>query len=293
MNRMKKLLCALLVGALTLCLCACSGGIRLFSAPLTLEQKLARAAEQMQQLKSLHMDLEACVGVTFNIAGESIYREEHTHNLLDLQTEPMKMYVEMQNDQPDEGSGYLCYAEQDGDTVNVYSSYDGGATWSRSTAPSLTELPAQNTAQQALLLLSCAATFTETGKETVNGSEATVYSGLISGELVEQAVKASGVMDSVAEALGGLVTEDMLKDLGDIPVSIAIDDESCMLVRYTMDMSQVMQSLMERLLGSVLDQYGLEQTEAFFKLEKVTLSVTLSQFDSVEEIVIPEAARAA
>ncbi len=297
MRSMKKILSTALILALALCLCACDSGVfRFQQKELSFEERLANAAQQMKQVKSMHLDLDLNIDLDMTVA---IGEAEQSENLdmtsrygIDIQNEPLKMYMEMEVLFQGEGGTLLSYAEQAGDEVLLYSSYDDGTTWSKTTTASVADLTPQDPVQQTALFLACAGSFTETGKETVNGSQATVYSGVISGQYVEEAIKSTGVLDSLGQ-MGVEASEEMFQDLGDIPASIAIDDASGMLVRYEMDMSQVMQNMMDRLIGSMLAQYGMTETSVTLTVGKVQVVMTLSRFNSVGEIVIPEAAKAA
>lgn len=297
MRSMKKILSTALILALALCLCACDSGVfRFQQKELSFEERLANAAQQMKQVKSMHLDLDLNIDLDMTVA---IGEAEQSENLdmtsrygIDIQNEPLKMFMEMEVLFQGEGGTLLSYAEQAGDEVLLYSSYDDGATWSKTTTASVADLTPQDPVQQTALFLACAGSFTETGKETVNGSQATVYSGVISGQYVEEAIKSTGVLDSLGQ-MGVEASEEMFRDLGDIPASIAIDDASGMLVRYEMDMSQVMQNMMDRLIGSMLAQYGMTETSVTLTVGKVQVVMTLSRFNSVGEIVIPEAAKAA
>ena len=66
-----------------------------------------------------------------------------------------------------------------------------------------------------------------------------------------------------------------------------------MVVRYDMDMGAVMQSLMKDMMDQVLASQGLEGLGVEMEFREVTVSVILSQFDAVGEIVIPDSAKAA
>ena len=66
-----------------------------------------------------------------------------------------------------------------------------------------------------------------------------------------------------------------------------------MVVRYDMDLGAVMQSLMKDMMDEVLASQGLEGLGVEMEFREVTVSVILSQFDAVGEIVIPDSAKAA
>lgn len=292
MKNMKKLLALALALVLTLCLCACSAP-GFLKKPLTFEEKLAKSAEQMEQAKSMHMDMSMDMGLRVAMSGQSQTMDMSARYATDLQNEPMKMHMTMDISALGMNQKMIYYAEQDGDAVTVYISLDDGAHWTKETISSLSDVLPQNLNQQTDLFLASAASFTETGKEEINGSAATVYSGVISGEYVEETIEASGALDAFSDALGVDVPEDLFRDLGDIPTTIAIDDGSNLVVRYTMDMGAVMQSLMEKMMGLVLESAGETDGGLELNIDRMLITMTLSQVNSIGEIVIPKEAVAA
>lgn len=296
---MKKTICVLLALVMTLCLGACGsrsegdeGGLRVMPE-LSFEQKLARSAEELKEIESLHMDMDMDIGMRINVMGAEKNADVSTRYAADIRYDPMQLAIVMDVSAYDMQQKLLYYGEQAGDGLTVYISLDGGDHWSRQTISSVMDLMPHDPGEQAEIFLACVQGFAESGKENINGAPATVYTGAISGDYVEQAIKVSGSLDSVSQLLGTQVSEDMFRDLGSIPASIALDDESGMVVRYTMDMSQVMGTLVERIMAKMLEKYGEDAPSMEVKMEKVTLSMTLSQFNAVPEIRIPEAARGA
>ena len=74
-------------------------------------------------------------------------------------------------------------------------------------------------------------------------------------------------------------------------MTIAIDDESGLLVRYTMDMAEVMGNLMKNIFDSLLASQGMSGIKIDITVSKCDATATLSQFNSVPEIVIPAEAK--
>ena len=294
MKNWKKFLALALALALTLCLCACGGGIsRLLPKSLTFEEKLARSVEQMKEAGSMHMDMDMDLGMRMAMSGQSIGVDMSARYATDLQTEPLKMHMIMDISAMGMTQKMIYYAEQGENGITVYLSMDDGAHWTKETTSAISDIAPQSLDQQTELFLACAESFTETGKEEINGSAATVYSGVISGEYVGEAIKSSGALDALSSSLGIDVPEDLFQDLGDIPSTIAIDDDSCLVVRSTMDMSTVMQKLMTKMMGLALSAAGGSDGGLELNIDRVLVTMTLSQVNSVEEIVIPEEAKAA
>ena len=75
--------------------------------------------------------------------------------------------------------------------------------------------------------------------------------------------------------------DDVFANLGDVPVSIWIDVESGMIVRIEMDMSDVMQGLVPVLVDKAMEKADIG-IGVDTKVREVTVSITLSEFDSVQ-----------
>ena len=293
---MKKLLCLTLTLALILCLCACGSGgegILRMTPELSFEQKLARSAQALQAVGSFHMDMDMDMSMGIRVMGVDRSADVNTHHAADIRYEPMQFSMEMEIASMGEQQKMLYYGEQAGDGLTVYYSMDNGAHWARESIPSLEQVMPQEPGELTQIFLSCTEGFSEAGKDSVNGTEVTVYTGLISGDYVAQAIKAAGSLESVSQLLNVPVSEEMFRELADIPASVAIDEESGMVLRYTMDMSDAMGNLVSKLMEKLLEQYGGGSLPVEISMDQVNLTVTLSQFDQVPEIVIPDAARAA
>ncbi len=291
MKQFRKIACLVLAFAMMLSLAACGG----FPA------RMARAARKMEKLQSYRMDLEMDMEMSLSVLGQSMDMSLHLDGVSDVNTEPMKMKMDMSMEMMGENARILSYGEKDADSFVSYVSPDGGATWGKQTLDG-SGIPGYVDKKDFGMLLKLAQRFEKSGTETVRGSEALVYTGNIEGAEIEEAIALSGVLDSMYESLG-LDPEDVDVDVGaggSIPTAIAIDKKSGMIVRYTMDMSEIMQNLlpavMEQLLHSYAAQSGLEGFDLSmlgFKLEigKVFVTAEFYDFDAVGTIEIPREAR--
>ena len=128
--------------------------------------------------------------------------------------------------------------------------------------------------------------FTSSKQEEVNGTQATKITGVITGDAMEEAIAGSGLTAS-AQSMG--ISEEMMADLydelGDLPISLWIDAEGYVL-KYEMDMTEMMQKIMNESMKAM----GASEEDLLVKIEKTGITMVCSQFNAVEEIVIPEAA---
>ena len=114
-------------------------------------------------------------------------------------------------------------------------------------------------------------------------------------------MESSGIFDSLGESFPVEMTDILDEFSGTIPVSLWLDDRSGMLVRYDMDMTEVFASVWDKLIAEILNEAGgelgdigdLAELGITFELNKLTMSATLSEFDAIGEIVLPENAKAA
>lgn len=284
MKKAKKILAFVLAAAMLLCLTGCG----------SFESKMVKAVKKMNDLQNFHMDMEVQMGLSMAMLGQSLDVDAKMIFGMDMQNEPMRSRIDMTVEALNTSEQALIYLEQSEDSYTVYASADGGATWEKEQV-SAEETPAQsgNMVGNMQMFISCAKSFQEAGTEEINGSAATRYDGEISGESIQTAIDMSGAKDILSENLGTELDEDSFTALGSIPCSLWIDNKSGMIVRYDMDMTAVMQSLLDDMIKEVLASQGLEGVALELTLSKVTVSAVLSQFDQVGEITIPDEAKAA
>ena len=87
-------------------------------------------------------------------------------------------------------------------------------------------------------------------------------------------------------------------ELGEMPLSIAIDNETGMLVWFNMDMSDYLQHLMDRVLNTIIqsalgeeelpEDLDLSMFEASVVIREASGDTTLYNFNEVGEIQLPE-----
>lgn len=293
MKKIKKTLAILLVLAMALSLAACG----------SFETKMARAARKMEKLQSYRMDMNLDMGFTMSLLGQSMALDMGMQGQADVLTDPMKMKMDMTLSVLDEEVQMLNYTEKDGEHFVTYVSPDGGDTWAKKSVDA-GEMSEFSVLDNFGLLFKLAGTFEKGDTVTVRGSEATAYSGLVQGEDIKALIGSTGVLDSLQEQLE-VDLEDAaqaLDDLGSVPVSIAIDNKSGMITRYTMDLTEVMQKLMplvmDQAMASMAQEAGLEGLDLSklgltLDVDRVTAVVELYDFDAVASFEIPQEAKEA
>ena len=271
----KKLLAALLVLALMLGLCACGD-------PKTPEEVMAKAGENLAQAKSLRFAAQIemsmssrneTVDMTISMDGETT-------------TEPVVVHADMAIDLGALGAMEMeLYAEQNDDTVTTYISALG--QWRKEEAPLDEENAVLDAKGDMGSSLAYASGLEEIGVETVGGVEAARYDGVITKEHLQEVLKNTGVLDDLGDAMDLKKSlEDAAENtagLGDIPISIWIDKEAMLPVRYEMDMTEMMQKLMDQVSTAVSMEYPT--------VSRVKVSMTIGGIDAVDAITIPDEAK--
>ena len=134
--------------------------------------------------------------------------------------------------------------------------------------------------------LRCASAFEKVGEEEVRGATASRYDGEIPADMLAEALERSGAY-SMVEGLG--VSEDSTEGLtSGMGLSIYLDNETGLPVRYDIDMTDLMREMMEATLAAV----GAGDAMSW-EIGEASVSVTLSEFNGIDAIEIPDAARGA
>lgn len=271
----KKLLAALLVLALMLGLCACG-------SPRTSAEVMKRAGENLAKVKSMTFDMT--LEMSMSAGGETVDMVVGMEG--ETTTEPVVVHADMAIDLGALGAMEMeLYAEQNDDTVTTYISALG--QWRKEEAPLDEENAALDAKGDMGSSLAYASGLEEIGVETVGGVEAARYDGVITKEHLQEVLKNTGVLDDLGDAMDLKKSlEDAAENtagLGDIPISIWIDKEAMLPVRYEMDMTEMMQKLMDQVSTAVSMEYPT--------VSRVKVSMTIGGIDAVDAITIPDEAR--
>ena len=287
MKKMNRFLALAMALVMLLALCACGeGGTRSVITP-DFESRMRQAQENMSKLESMHMEMRMDVTMELSVLGQTQPMDMRVYYTMDTQNEPARTKLVITTSSMGQSQEQVMYTDESG---MIYMQIDG-RSWQRQSAQGNSQANEMQPDQMLQLFLNSAGSFRETGSETINGSKATVYSGVLGGDYVKQVRETTGLGSTLGEALGTGDAGNLFDNLGEIPMTVAIDDESGLVVRYTMDMAQVMENLMKNLFNSMLTSQGLNGVEIEIKVSNCMATATLSQFNSVPEIVIPAEAK--
>lgn len=281
MKRKNTWLALALCAVLTLTLTACGGDKGSKKGDV---DPLAAAEENMANAASMEIDM------TMNMDMEVMGETMKTVTGIDMTyfNDPMRMKADMTMDMGEMGSAnMLMYADQASDgTITMY--VNDGSGWMSETV-SAEDLGQFDTRASMGFYLDSSSGMTQSGTETVNGTQCYRYTGKITGDAVKDVMMQSGALDSLGSS--GLTESDleqMLNGLGDIPITLWIGQESLYYVRMDMDMTACMNGLMEAMVESM----GGADLGITMSVPKMTITMDCSNFNSAADFSIPAEALA-
>ena len=273
MKKTKRILVFAILAAMLMSLCGCG----------MFRTRVAKAAIKMSKLESLHADVEMQIGMGISVLGQDVNADADVTGGADIQRDPERVYANLTAEVAGFEQNLLLYAVGRDGGADVYSSADGGESWTKGSVDNDDSSKSGKVDGKSLFLLlsDSAASFKEYGKEKINGSDAIRYNGKITSDELKQALELANVKQSLEESLDVELDDDVFADLGSVPVSIWIDEKSGMIVRVEMDMSDVMQGLVPVLVDKAMEKEGI-RIGVNTKVYDVTVSLTLSEFDAVQ-----------
>ena len=290
MKRWKQTASLVLAGALALALTACGGPSDPDRTQRTPEEVLAQTLENSQTpLESLSATAAVQVDLEVQADGQTQTTQTTTSADMVYFSDPFKLRAETSTDMGELGSfSATVYAQQEGDGYTMYT--DVGGQWFRETT-SLELLEQYNASTEMNTYLNSTQEWTFQQEEELDGEGNTLkFSGTVTGSQISALMEERGVLDSLgtlqqlgvsAENLQGI-----LQDLGSLTIQMWVDPEVCRPVRYEMDMTELSNTLMERLL-STLAGMGEPVGDVSIRYPQVLVTVTCSDFNAAPDFEIP------
>lgn len=199
--------------------------------------------------------------------------------------DPLALEMAMSLDMGELGRlDYTSYMVSDADALTMYSCLDmgDGPTWIREDVSDMTSLSQYDAKASLDLYLKSAQSFREAGSETVGDYETVRYDGVIKGDDLNEVLQTSGVLDQLSN-LGITEDADLIASIGDLPISIWIDQATAFPVKYEMDMSALMQTMLAKMAES-------DESIDNVTVDRLTVSMVVTGIDCVDEVVVPEEA---
>lgn len=272
----KRFMAAAMTVAMAVAMVGCGGNNGGDNAKkgLDAETLLKTANETMANVESFSADMN----MTFDMEmGEEKASTEIVAKM-EAMTNPLKLKMDMSTKMNgEEMQAYQMYAMQDGETATSY--VNVGGQWAKQPI-SVDDLAQYNAEQNMDLYLNNLSNFSATGSETINGKEATIIEGVLTGDAMKEAMKTSG-LESATAGMGMSVDEVASMIEGDMPVKLWITEDGYVM-QYDLDMTQMMQGLMD----------GMAQGQDLgLKVSNVNIKMTCDNYNAIENIELPAEAQ--
>lgn len=283
MKAMKRIGALLCVGALVFGLAACNKP----AAGGNAADILAAASQKVSDAKSMEATMTMDMSMSMTAAGQTQDVDMSSTMEMVMFNDPMKLKIDgtvstMGMEMPLNMYGI----EKDGE-FTLYSNQTG--TWTAQTleAAALAQYDPQANLN---LYLSNGESFKAGAEEDINGVKAIKYTGVIKGDSLEEAMRASGAMANLDQfaAMGMELDFDaLLSDMGDMAISVWVDADGFP-VRYEMDMAGMMNALYTKLMEQLADQAGGVDIGYEMTVSKMLVTMDCKNYDNATDFEIPE-----
>jgi hypothetical protein len=268
-------LAACLLGTL---LCGCGQKSR------TPEEVIQAAMEKVSQADGMKYEMD--LDLSFHVTSGEFDQEMDITAEADLlcTKDPMVIQMALDMDMGDlmELETLIYGQEQEDGTILLQTSTDGGKTFVTSTVDGAEKEQYDASANMKQYLAGIAEA-KETGKDTVDGKTAIRYDGVITGESIQKVLEASGVLRQFSQA--GLDASDvstLYQNMGAISVSLWIDPETNEILRYSIDMTEVLQDMLNGMMSQLMDGETVSVV-----VKKAVGEVHDIKWNPTESIVLP------
>lgn len=255
--------------------------------PETAADPFAEAQKVMTDIQSLEATMVMEMDMVVSANGEEQSMESVTTMDMSCIYDPLLMRMDVTVDAGEAGSAQTSmYVENTDDACMAY--LNDGTAW-QSQPISVTDLDQYDFSTDMETYLNGNYNFQEAGTDEVEGASAYKYEGTISDSEMKDLVRSSGALDSVDKL--GIDTsqiDSMLNELGELKVDLWIDAETFYPVKYEIDMTETMDTLMSKLVEAMGEQgEGLTMS-----IPKLVISMTCRNYNAVAEFAVPEEAKA-
>lgn len=296
----KKILAFIMASVLSVSLAACGGEAAGSGAGKEEAAETAEAAaeeadpfeaaqENLSAVTNMEAQMVMEMGMSVEADGEEQTMDMVTTMDMTYFSDPVRMKIDMAVDMGEIGSAsQSIYAETGDDGAYTMYLFDGESWQAQSV--SLGDVEQYDARENMMSNLDSSYNYTAAGTEQLNGANAYKYTGAITGDALNETMISSGALDSFSSlGIDESQLESMMTDLGEIPVTVWIDEASLYPVKYEMDMTAAMNKLMANLLESMGDQAG----GLSMSIPNMKIIMTCSNFNAAADFEVPEEAKAA
>lgn len=143
--------------------------------------------------------------------------------------------------------------------------------------------------------------YTKKDDREVDGKDYLVYEYTVSGEEIKEMM--AGVSSSLGSIMGGQsgdmeqLLNDMVKDIGDMPMTILFDRESKSIYQIEYSMTEMMNKMMKSVMESISKMSGEDAGQGLsdlsIEVSDMNMVITYSNIGSAADFEIPEEALSA
>lgn len=270
MRRLNKFLALALALLLAFTLAACGDSF---------ESAMVRALREMQDVESVHADMQLDMSFGVDVLGESTSMDIAMDMAMDTAGDLTSGELTMTMLGFPITAAYIV--AKDGDAYDLYTSVDGGETWQSQLDLSEEQLMngenrynlGTDAGAMVSFYLEFASNFGEAVDETLDGVDCVRYDGVFPGAQLTEALAMSGG-SGFAEVPEGT-------SLPDAPISFWLDKDSGLPRRISLDMTDAMGQYMTGLLADS----GVSADA--MSVENIGVTVDLSEYNSAQPMTPP------
>lgn len=258
------------------------------SATAAAKALVAEADKKTQSAKSMSYSLTT--DMVISVLNQKL-ATTMTGNV-DMIMDPVSMKMNIKMDMGALGSQEMeTYMVSENGVLMMYNLTDG--KWTKQAAGNADAMVEYNAKENMDLYLTSYESVRLEGKDTVNGKTATKLYCKLADEYIEKALGMASMEEQLeGTGISASMLTDMYKGVKGFSYSIWIDDATGMVVKYDMDMTEVMAQVMK----NMIDIVGKEDPTAAAAIkgmsyDKMTMNMTVTGVDNVKTIVLPDAAK--
>lgn len=247
------------------------------------------ALENMSAVTNMDAQMVMEMGMAIGAEGQEQSIDLSTTMDMVYFIDPVRMKIDMTMDMGELGSATQnVYAEVAEDGTYTMYLYDG-TNWMAQSVE-LADVEQYDARGSMLANMDSSYNYVAAGTEQIDGANAYKYTGVVTGDALNETMISSGALDSLSSlGISEEQLESMMTDLGEIQVTLWIDEESLYPVRTEMDMT----AAMDKLMGNLMEAMGDQAAGMSISIPKLYITMTCSNFNAATDFEIPEEAKAA
>lgn len=274
----KKLAALLLAAVLLLSLSGCGA----------FETKMARAWQKLDKADCMQIKIADDLIVDVTAGGMKLPFAVSLSGTVDLYLDPVQAKADLTVSWPGTELKLLAYAEEENDTVNVYTNLNGGEIWEKA---SYTASKPRLSPNGLKYVIEGAETFREVEQPGVTDGSIR-FDGQLPGSFIQGFLELYEVEERLERDFGLEIPDDLFTNLNSVPTSLWLNKQG-ELDLIVLEPTALLNGLMPKLLDELRRTSGLDQLPLEHTVESNQIILQLGQFDALPMLEIPEEALAA